>query len=665
MSPSSVRPLEDAHWSLLAPLRSPRAASVPVTRRSLYVPMRDGVPIAIDVHLPSSALGSAPARLPTIVRQTRYFRRVRVRPPFDNLPLASLPDLYLSMRARFLDAGYAWVDVDVRGSGASGGTQPFPWGPDERRDGSEILTWITQQPWSDGRAGSLGFSYDGTCAEFLAAERHPALRAAAPMFSLFDVYADVAFPGGLHLAWFTESWSRFNRHLDANEFPRAVTLALRSILRAQLTPLATNPRTKPLATALSYAPAEALQSLGARVFSLVYDGAAPVDDDPDGAQLARAIAPHAANFDVHAGALGVTHRDDAGLSPSIPEATIDAFSPHASAPALHEANVPLYSISGWRDGAYPHSAVKRHLTVRTPGSRLLLGPFCHAGKLYASPSRPARPVAFDLTGELLRFFDLHVRGREGAPSISAEPTVHFYVTGSERWESSSQWPPSPGESQEILYLGARELSPDPATEELAPAYERTLLDQTAGSGFATRWRVLLGADIKADYADWPAHEAHMLVYTSSPLDAELTVAGHALAELTLALDGARDAAVFAYLCDVAPDETSSYVTEGCVRVLHRALASAHEAPTQSPAPVRTFTRAHAAPAPSDGTPFALEVDLLPVAHTFLRGHRVRLALAFSDADHFRAIEAPHGAQARVHHGKGHRARLRLPVLPAR
>ena len=39
-------------------------------------------------------------------------------------------------------------------------------------------------------------------------------RAVAPLFSLFDVYADVAFPGGVHLERFTEAWGWFNAALD-------------------------------------------------------------------------------------------------------------------------------------------------------------------------------------------------------------------------------------------------------------------------------------------------------------------------------------------------------------------------------------------------------------------------------------------------------------------
>ena len=68
----------------------------------------------------------------------------------------------------------------------------------------------------------------------LLANRHPAVRAVAPMFSLYDVYADIAFPGGVHLAWFTEQWSRYNAALDRNAFDEAMAIPIRLMARAAL-----------------------------------------------------------------------------------------------------------------------------------------------------------------------------------------------------------------------------------------------------------------------------------------------------------------------------------------------------------------------------------------------------------------------------------------------
>ena len=52
------------------------------------------------------------------------------------------------------------------------------------------------------------------------------LRAIAPRCSLFDVYTDVAFPGGLRQGWFTSAWTRANQALDANHPERMIAEAI-------------------------------------------------------------------------------------------------------------------------------------------------------------------------------------------------------------------------------------------------------------------------------------------------------------------------------------------------------------------------------------------------------------------------------------------------------
>jgi len=105
---------------------------------SRYLTMRDGVKIAIDVLLPS---GLAPGdEIPTILHQTRYWRSVSVPRPF-RLFFPEIQDK--AEKERFVTHGYAWVDVDVRGTGASFGSCPTPnFSIDQIRDGGEVVDWI-------------------------------------------------------------------------------------------------------------------------------------------------------------------------------------------------------------------------------------------------------------------------------------------------------------------------------------------------------------------------------------------------------------------------------------------------------------------------------------------------------------------------------------------
>ncbi|AKT41728.1 CocE/NonD family hydrolase [Chondromyces crocatus] len=652
---TSHAPLPDAHWSPALLERTRCRTTRPAIRESRYVTMRDGVRIAVDVYLPPGR--GAADRLPTILRPTRYFRATAVRRPFHLLPVAELPDLYADARRRFLAAGYAWVDMDVRGSGASFGHQAYPWSREEVRDEGEVVEWIVTQSWSSGRVGALGVSYDGTASELLLTNAHPAVRAVAPMFSLFDAYADVAFPGGIHLSRFTESWGMFNAALDRNDNPAAMTMALWLTLRSAHPGGAAGRPTQErlLGAALDKIPEPALRAVVRGTLGAMLAGVRPVDEDRGGALLAAAIAEHARNFDVHAAMGRVRARDDRGLSAELPDETIDVCSPHQRAADLRASGAAVYGISGWRDGAYQRSAIHRHRTVGTPGSKLLLGPLCHGGKLYVSPGRPTRPTALDLDGELLRFFDLHLRERDDG--IGSEPAVRYYTTGEEAWKSASSWPP-PGAQARTLRLGAeRALSwADEGNGADPGGSDEVTVDATLGTGERSRWRGLVSPLVQSDYADWGARKGRRVSYTSAPLPRDLEVTGHPLLTLAIAAGG-PDVTVFAYLEEVMPDGSVHYVTEGQLRALYRAVEE--QAPYQSAVPYHSFMSADATPL-VHGQETELVFDLLPISHRFGRGSAIRLSIAAEDRDHFEA--PPEGGGFRVLRGAGHASRLELPVM---
>lgn len=567
--------------------------------------MPDGTLLAADVLLPSDLRPGE--RVPAILRQTRYWRATQLRWPWCRWISPILP-----VAREFVRRGYAWIDVDVRGSGASGGWQPHPWGPDEVADGARVVDWIVAQPWSNGRVGAMGVSYDGTSAEMLLANQHPAVKAVAPRFALFDAYLDVAFPGGVHLHWFTENWERTNAALDRGD---------------------------------------AGAVLG-RWVDLFVVGVCATDDDPRRERLAEHLREHARNADVHRAALEITCRDDA--APGQGGLRAADFSPHAHAERTRAAGAAVFSYSGWLDGAYAHAAIKRFLCLAGPNDRLLLGPWNHGGEQNIDPRRARRRTRFDHAGELLRFFDAHLR--DGGSAREHGPRVAYYTQVEGRWKTADHWPP-PARALRLYLARDRVLAPQ------APAgdgEDRHRVDLAAGTGARSRWRSLMGERGPIEYPDRCARDARLLVYDGAPLDAALEVTGHPLVVLYLAVD-ATDADVFAYLEDVAPDGSVTYVTEGQLRALHRALVPPERAPYPTSAPARSFERADARPL-VPGEVAELRFDLLPTSYLFERGHRVRLALAGADADHFR-IRDPKPAEWRVQRSARFASYLELPVVP--
>lgn len=615
--------------------------------------MRDGTRIALDVHLPREPVRGTTRRLATILHQTRYHRGVELRFPFDRFAVERRLDNVAEMRQRFLAAGYAWVDVCARGSGASLGHRPCPWSPDEVADGAEVVEWIVRQRWSSGVVGATGVSYDGTAAELLLANRHPAVRAVAPRFCLFDVYADVAFPGGIHLTWFTEQWGRFNRALDANALGRAVAQGIRHQTKA-LRQRRWLRRLELLDRLLEVADHDALGALSERLVEAVATGVRPVDGD-DGRLLAAAVAAHRDNFDVHQAALGIEYRDEPRLSSELPGETIDLFSPHTYRAELASSDAAVYGFSGWYDGGYPHAAVKRFGAVRTAGSRMILGPWDHGGGGFISPYGRRGAAAFDHAEELIRFFDEHLRGIDRGRSARAP--VRYFTIGEERWKEASEWPP-PGTAPVSWYLASdRRLRLEPSAEAAVDEYR---VDPDVGTGHRARWNSLLVLMMPVDYTDRAAVGKRLLVYRSAPLREAVEVTGHPIVTVTVSAD-TQDLSLFAYLEDEHPDGWVDYVTEGQLRALHRRI-SPRPRPYPSPTPYHSFERCDGAPL-QPGEPAELCFDLQPVSWRLPAGHRIRLAFAGADRDHFAPPdEVPTLAFWR---GGPHRSRLELPTTRGR
>ncbi len=186
-------------WALLALLAMPAAAEHPmfspreepafpdsldVTYHRM-VRMRDGVALATDIYLPD-AKGEYPVLL--------------VRDIYGNGSQASR-----QRYARFATHnGYAFVYQIARGRYDSEGH----WYPyfQEINDGDDTITWIADQPWSDGNVGMFGTSYLASVQWLAALNRNPALKAIAPAMSPGNYYRDVAYPGGAFSLLSRASW---------------------------------------------------------------------------------------------------------------------------------------------------------------------------------------------------------------------------------------------------------------------------------------------------------------------------------------------------------------------------------------------------------------------------------------------------------------------------
>jgi hypothetical protein len=98
----------------------------------------------------------------------------------------------------FVQRGYAYAIVDIRGAGASEGTLDDNYfSPREQRDGRNLVEYLGTQPWSNGRVGMYGGSYQGIVQYLTAAQRPPHLKAIAPQVAAADLYRDATYHGGM------------------------------------------------------------------------------------------------------------------------------------------------------------------------------------------------------------------------------------------------------------------------------------------------------------------------------------------------------------------------------------------------------------------------------------------------------------------------------------
>ena len=131
----------------------------------LMMPMRDGVRLATDIYRPKDAKG----KVPVIFIKTPY--------DFNEVGGASLQWTYQAV-----SRGYAVAIQNERGRYYSEGEWELLGNP--RTDGYDALTWLEQQPWSNGNIGTVGCSSSAEWQLALAALDHPAHKAMIPMAGL-------------------------------------------------------------------------------------------------------------------------------------------------------------------------------------------------------------------------------------------------------------------------------------------------------------------------------------------------------------------------------------------------------------------------------------------------------------------------------------------------
>jgi uncharacterized protein len=176
-----------------------------------YLTTRDGTQLAIYVHPPSHPAGisSLPAGIslpdsyghppyPTVIEYAGYGYADPAGPDSGIAVLANL-------------MGFAVVDVNMRGTGCSGGAFNY-FEPLQNLDGYDVIETIAHQPWVLGhKVGMIGVSYGAISQLFTAQTDPPALEAISPL-STIDSTITTLYPGGILNTGFALSWAAERQH---------------------------------------------------------------------------------------------------------------------------------------------------------------------------------------------------------------------------------------------------------------------------------------------------------------------------------------------------------------------------------------------------------------------------------------------------------------------
>jgi predicted acyl esterase len=168
-----------------------------------YLTTRDGTKLAIDVHPPSDVTKVLPGvelppiptgPTPTLIEYSGY--------GYAN---PAGPENGISIIANLM--GFTVVDVNMRGTGCSGGAYDF-FEPLQNLDGYDVVETIADQPWVlHNKVGMMGISYGGISQLFTAATQPPDLAAISPL-SVIDNTQTTLYPGGILNTGFALEWAK-------------------------------------------------------------------------------------------------------------------------------------------------------------------------------------------------------------------------------------------------------------------------------------------------------------------------------------------------------------------------------------------------------------------------------------------------------------------------
>ena len=588
-----------------------------------YLTTRDGTKLAIDVRLPGG-----PGPYPTVIEYSGYGYADPAGAQNGISPVATL-------------LGFAVVDVNMRGTGCSGGAFSF-FEPLQSLDGYDVIETVAHQPWVLGhKVGMIGISYGGISQLFVAATDPPDLAAIAPL-SVIDNTATTLYPGGILNTGFGAPYAKA-RDFDAEPASsgHGEAWALERIRGGDRT---------------------------CRTNQVLHTAAV---NEVAETNANRFYVPAVAN----------------PLNP-------DTF--------VHKIRVPVFLACQWTDeqtgGHCPELAEKftgtqlkwftftngTHIDSLDPATALRWYDFL---SLFVAGRRPSlSPGALALAPELYRVamgvsgvtFPADVIEQEAdyasaLAAFEAQPPIRILFdngAGSSTpgapgaaFEQSFSRFPIPGTQAASWYLGPAGTlrSGSPPASRGADVFTwspkaRPPADFSGDTGPGGLW----GTSPKYHWTQSPAGTA--LSYLTAPLTQNMVVVGAGALHVWVEAS-TPDVDLQVTISEVRPDGNETFVQSGWLRASERKLDPAQSTLLE---PVLTERKADVAPLPA-GRFTELVVPLYYEGHVYRAGSRIRITVSAPGGDQptwaFADVTPGHRATVRIAHSRAMPSRVILPVVP--
>lgn len=540
-----------------------------------YVETRDGTTLSVNVVLPGPVENGP---YPTVLEYSGYS--------------PSNPDEALGLPQLFSALGFAYVGVNMRGTGCSGGSFQY-FELSQLLDGYDAIEAVAAQPWVLGnKVGMVGISYPGISQLFVASTQPPSLAAITPLSVLDDSYRGTLYPGGILNTGFAVEWTK-QRMESSAPYGQAwskeqadsgdTVCADNQKLRLQ------NPDLVGLIEANPYYAPEVADEINPTLF--VDKITVPVfiagawQDEQTGGRFPSLLDNFTNTSKVFVTLTNGLHTDSIG--PGVMARYVEFLNLYVAdrVPDLSSAVAPSSILASTLYGV----DVGLDATNR-----------------FADKSLEEARAAFEAEGRVRILFENGAA--EGQPNGAPLP----------RWTAEfPSWPIPTVEPVRFNFGAEGSMGPTVAgtgstTYRADPAAVAATFYQGDSS---TIWR--------ADTVYiWPRNpEGTAAVFTSEPLTEDLVLAGPSSADLWISSD-ATDTDLEVTISEVRDDGSEVYVQSGWLRASHRALDDS-ESPELRP--VHSHLQASAAPLVA-GEVTPVRVEIFPVAHPFRKGSRIRVTI---------------------------------------